>query len=107
MIALPWGKRQPISLSLRTPLPGVVPIVMADPCHPVGKALLVATLRHKVEEVVGADQDVEPARVGRVGVEDGAAAVPVQNAPAAPFIALHLGRPVILLHLLLPPLLPP
>src|SRR5215475_10147863 len=47
-----------------------IPIMVPNPGHRVGQGVFVAALRHEVEIVVGADQDVQPARIGRIGVED-------------------------------------
>src|ERR1700674_1712694 len=74
-------------------LAGLVPIVVPDPCHGVGQATLIATLGHEVEEVVGADHDVEAPRVSRVGVKDGAGIVAVEHAGARPFVAREI-RPL-------------
>ena len=65
----------------------VVPVVVPDPVHDGG---LVAALRREVEVVVGADQQVGPARIGRIGVEDVAAGVLVEDAQA---VMLAFGEP--------------
>src|SRR2546427_5497016 len=67
----------------------VVPIVVTDPRHREGEALLVAALRHEVEVVVRAEQEVAAAGVGRVGVEDVAGRVLVEDARAR---GLRLAR---------------
>src|SRR5208282_6742295 len=65
----------------------VIAIMVTNPGHPVGKTFLIAALGGDVEEVVGADQDVETAAVGRIGVEDVAGRILVEHAGAGSFIA--------------------
>ena len=77
-VSLPAGLR-------RARLPGwlvLVAVMVAHPRHGPGQRRLVATLGREVEVVVGADQQVEPARISRVGVEDGAVIVLVEGAEA-------------------------
>src|SRR6185295_1919354 len=51
------------------PLSILVLVVPAYPGHRVGQALLVAALGYQVEQVIGAVQHVQPARIAGVGVE--------------------------------------
>ena len=60
----------------------VVFIMMA---HPVHDFVFIAALGRQVEVVVGADQDVEAAGVGGVGVEDVAGFVAIEDAQAGEF----------------------
>jgi hypothetical protein len=46
----------------------VVFVVMTHPSHGVLQAVLVASLGNQVEKIVGPNQDVESARIGRVGM---------------------------------------
>ena len=53
--------------------------------HPVHDFVFVAALGREIEVVVGADQDVEAAGVGGVGVEDVAGFVAIEDAQALEF----------------------
>src|SRR5688572_14603117 len=65
----------------------VVAIVVSHPLH--GPIALVATLGCEIEQVVGAHHGFYPAPVSRVGVEDLARVVPVEDADAGQFLALE------------------
>ena len=57
-----------------------VAIMMANPGHCVGQAVFIAAVGHHVEDIVNAEQDIEPARVTRIGVEEVAGGVLVEDA---------------------------
>ena len=67
--------------------------MVANPFHGEGQGVFVATFRRHIQEVVNAQQDVQPASVGGVCMEDVAFLVFVKHAQAGRFIAgkvLHL-----------------
>src|SRR5690348_9034650 len=55
-------------------------VVAANPGHRPRQRILITALWCHVEDVVGADEDVETAGIGGVGVEDFAALVLVKRA---------------------------
>lgn len=52
----------------------------AAPIHGVRQPLLVASLRHQIEEVISAHKDVESARVRWVGMEDAPSRILIEDA---------------------------
>src|SRR6185369_997463 len=78
-----------------------VAVMMADPGHRVGQPVFVAPFRREVQEVVGADQDVEAAGVGGVGVEDFAGFILIENASARGLLARKLHYLVVVIDLVL------
>src|SRR5260221_11785772 len=72
------------------PVAYVVLVVMPDPSHPMLQALFVAPLGRDVQPVVRADENVQPARVTRIGMEDIASRILVEHARAGPFLAREL-----------------
>src|SRR5713101_6844493 len=76
-----------------------ISIVMSDPRHGESQAIFVATFRREVEEVVGAKQDVEPARISGISVEDVPASVLIEDACAGPLLARELDHIVVVGHL--------
>src|SRR5260370_37858307 len=74
---------------------GFVAIVVADPGHGLREAGFVAAFGREVEEVVGAEEHVQAASVGRVGVEDFAGFVFVENAEAGIFFAQGLALDIV------------
>src|ERR1700704_5888406 len=68
----------------------LVLVVPPHPSHGPGKLSLVAAFGREIEQVVRADQDVEPARVSRISMEDGAAGVFVEGARARHLVAVDL-----------------
>ncbi len=78
----------------------LVPIVMTDPLHAERQVIFVASLGHQVEQRVGANQRIEPARVGGVGVEDLAAGrILVEYAQTGTFVAGELLYRVVVVNL--------
>jgi hypothetical protein len=55
-------------------------IVTPDPLHREVEVVFVATLWDKIEEIISSDQDIEPARVRRIGVKNRAVLIFVKNA---------------------------
>jgi hypothetical protein len=55
----------------------------------------------QIENVVRADQDVEPARVGRIGVEDRTVPILVERADAGGFLAREISHLVVVVNLAL------
>src|SRR5262249_35048744 len=51
------------------PFSTLVLVVPAHPGHRERQALLVAALGHQIEQVIGAVQHIQPARIAGVGVE--------------------------------------
>ena len=64
-----------------------IAVVVAQPGHGPGQVRLVAAFRREIEQVVSADQDIEPARVSRIGMEHIAARILVEDARARHLIA--------------------
>src|SRR3989442_8254482 len=83
----------------------VVPIVVTHPRHRERQGVLVAALRREVEVVVRADQQIEPARIGGVRVEDVAVLVLVEDAEARGFLARELAAGGVVVPPAPPPLL--
>ena len=55
-------------------------VVAANPIHRKVEVVLVATLRYEVEKIVSTDQNIEPASVRRIGVENIAVFIFVKHA---------------------------
>src|SRR5882762_3423570 len=70
-------------------------VVMSNPRHAEDQAILVATLRHQVEDVIRAQQDVKPASVSGVGVEDVVAAILVKDTSARSLLSPELDGVVV------------
>ena len=68
---------------------------MSNPRHAEDQAILVATLRHQVEDVIGAQQDVKPASISGIGVEDVAAAILVKDTSARSLLRPELDGVVV------------
>src|SRR5260370_11705802 len=79
----------------------VVLVVMPDPSHPVLQALFIAPLGRKVQPVVRADENVQPASVARIGMEDIAGRILVEHARAGSFLAPELLPWIVVVHLAL------
>src|SRR5262245_15721799 len=60
---------------------------MANPGHRPRQSVLVAALGREIEEMIGADQDVETATIGGIGVKDFAHGALVEHAGARPLLA--------------------
>src|SRR5437868_4615852 len=73
----------------------LVLIVMTHPGHAVRQSFLVAAARRDVEKIVGAEEDVEPAPVGGVSVEDLSGIVLLEDAGARAFFAEERLRGVV------------
>src|SRR5215471_4000863 len=61
--------------------------MVANPGHRPRQSILIAALGREIEEMIGADQDVETAAIGRIGVKDFAGGVLVEHAGARPLLA--------------------
>src|SRR5216684_8198930 len=72
-----------------------VTIVPLHPGHRPWQPGLVATLRGDVEQVIGAVQHIEAARIGRIGVIDRAVVAAPEGAHARLLFAAKLLRTVI------------
>ncbi|MNL53939.1 hypothetical protein D3C87_1772270 [compost metagenome] len=59
--------------------------------HPFHDLLFIAALGRQVQVVVGADQQVEAAGVGGVGMEDFAVVVAIKHAQAGEFFFAAVG----------------
>src|SRR5260221_2351235 len=72
---------------------------MTDPGHSVFEGGFVAALGSHVQEVVGAEQDIEAAAVARVGVKDFAGGnVFVEDAKAGGFFTRKFHQVVVVIH---------
>src|SRR5260370_17393968 len=71
-------------------MPFVVLVVVPDPRHSMFQPRFIAPLRRKVQPVVRTDEDVQPASVARIGVEDIPRSVLVNPASASSFLAFEL-----------------
>ena len=69
----------------RAGLAARVAVVVADPGHGGGQTFLIAALGREVEVVVRAQEDVQAAGVGGIGVEDIPVEAPVEDAGAGGF----------------------
>src|SRR5262249_20065428 len=66
-----------------------------DPGHRLRQRGLVAALGLQIEVMVGGVHHVDPTRVARVGVEDGAARVLVEHADAGPLLECLRDRRIV------------
>src|SRR5258708_20258307 len=76
-------------------------VVMSKPRHAEGQAIFVPTFRCQVEEVVGANQEAEPAPVSGISIEDFPAGILVKDARSRALLGAKSNRAVLLLHLTL------
>src|SRR5712692_11675942 len=58
----------------------LVPVVMAYPCHRIRQRVFIPPFRCHVQKIVRSEQNVEPTRIRRIGVEDLSVLVLVENA---------------------------
>jgi hypothetical protein len=68
----------------------LIAIVMAEPRHREAQAIFIAAFRNIVEVVVSVHRGLGAARVGRIGVEDIAVFVPVEDTDTWRFLAGEL-----------------
>src|SRR5215471_4301533 len=71
---------------------------MAHPGHGPFKTVLVAALWRQIEEIVRADQDVETAAIGRIGVKDFTGGVSIKHAGTRPFLAREILDEFVVVH---------
>ena len=76
----------------------IIFVVMPNPRHGVRQSVFVSSLRHKIKEVISADQDVESSRIGGIGVKDLAVSVPEEDARTGPFLAGELRHRVVVIR---------
>src|SRR5579884_3560911 len=76
----------------------VVPVVVPDPGHRPGEAVFIAPLWGEIEEIVSADQDIEAAPIGRIGVKHVAGGVLVEHAGAGTLLARKLVDDLVIVH---------
>src|SRR6185437_3374170 len=74
-------------LRLRIDRGVVVAVVVPHPGHRPGEAAFIAPLWGEIEEIVGADQDIEAAAVGRIGVKHLAGVALAEHAGAGALLA--------------------
>src|ERR1700723_2016434 len=77
----------------------IVTIVVPNPAHGVGQAILVAPLGRHVQKIVNAEHNVEAAGVGGIGMEDGAGRVFRKHARSRSFIRWKFGSLVVVINL--------
>ena len=72
--------------------------MVADPLHRESQVVLVAARGHHVKDHIGADELLNTAPVGGVGVEDVPDGVPVKDADARRLLAGELLHRVVVVH---------
>jgi hypothetical protein len=71
---------------------------VAHPGHRKGEPVLVASFGRDVEEVIGADEHVEPAPIAGIGVEHVALVVLVERAGARALLARKIIHELVIIH---------